>query len=162
MTFIKFIVISIVLITFISGFVVILNDNATIVNKSPEEQVKSRLMYPDLLVRNGNKLSLLNNTEPSKSKFMVFETLDDYKVYRKSVGEKKPIIYLREENDVQGKDVYKIYPSPFKCEIGAQSIPLKKRKNKKDKEHETCIFNNTGYMGYDNTEVKEGKFNISN
>ena len=160
MTIIKSIVISIVLITFISGFVVILNDNAKIVSKPPEEHVKTRLMYPDLLVRNGNKLSLLNNTEPSKSKLIVFENLDDYKVYRKSVGEKKPIIYLREENDVQGKDIYKIYPSPFKCEIGVQSIPLKKRKNKKEKENETCIFNDTGYMSYDNTEVKEGKFNV--
>jgi hypothetical protein len=159
MTIIKIIVISIVLITFISGFVVILNDNAKIV-KPPEEHVKTRLMYPDLLVRNGNKLSLLNNTEPSKSKLIIFEKLDDYKVYRKSVGENKPIIYLREENDVQGKDIYKIYPSPFKCEIGAQSIPLKKRKNKKEKKNETFIFNDTGYMSYDNTEVKEGKFNV--
>jgi hypothetical protein len=72
------------------------------------------------------------------------------------VIEKKPVIYLREENDVQGKDVYKVYSSPFHCEVGMHSMPLQKRNTKINFPVKTHKFNNTGYTSYDNSELKVG------
>jgi hypothetical protein len=152
----KSIIILFMILTFLSGFLVIFNNNLK--HKSTEQSVK--LSYPNILLRNGNKLSLLNTSSP-QSQPMVFDKLEEYKIYQsqQDVSETTPIIYLREENNIQGIDVYKIYPSPFDCENGTHTMSFENRIVPKIKEQsvKSNIFNNCGYMSYNNTELTTGK-----
>jgi hypothetical protein len=146
------IVILFLILTFLSGFVVLFNNSIN--NESNEKPIK--LSYPNILLRNGNTLSLLNTASPD-SHPMIFDKLEEYEKYHSEGDTSNPIIYLREENDIQGKDVYKIYPSPFDYEIGVHTMPLKNRiESKEDDSIKANAFNNCGYMGYDNSELKVG------
>lgn len=148
----KNIVILFLILTFLSGFVVLFNNN--IKNESKERPIK--LSYPNILLRNGNTLSLLNTSSPD-SHPMFFDKLEEYKNFQSEQDISKPTIYLREENDIQGKDVYKIYPSPFDCEIGVHTMQLKNRVEPKINDSiKANAINNCSYMSYDNTELKVG------
>lgn len=72
--YIRVIVVSLLTLTFISGFVVVLNNG--IKNKPIEKKEKTiNLSYPDLLVHNGNKLALLNIGSYNQPR--IFDKLED-------------------------------------------------------------------------------------
>lgn len=149
----KIIVISFLVLTFLSGFVVVFNNS---IQKMDEKTIK--LSSPNLLLRNGNTLSLLE-TSQSNNNYVVFNKLEDYKQYQSQEDEtqRKPTIYLREENDIQGKDVYKMYSDPFDCEIGVHTMTLKtKIEPKIDDTIKANSFNNNSYMSYDKNELNVG------
>ena len=79
---------------------------------------------PDLLVRQGNKLLLINTKiprVPGKNPIQ-FNSLDDYiyyiKVQRYKYGQYCPVLYLQQESDIQGQDTYRIRPGPFDMQGG--------------------------------------------
>lgn len=67
---------------------------------------------PNVLIHRGDVIVLYNtkkNTEPIKT----FKNLDEYVKYIKeqqSSNQYCPVLYLRKENDLQGRDVYRLYP----------------------------------------------------
>ena len=78
---------------------------------------------PDMLYHNGNSLFLYNSKNPvvDGSNPIVFNNLDEYITYhdtQKSNGNYCPLLYLVKENNSQGKDVYRIRPSPFDLQGG--------------------------------------------
>jgi len=58
---------------------------------------------------------------------IIFNTLDDYiyyvKVQRYKYGNNCPVLYLQEESDAQGNDVYRVRPGPFDTQGGTKTIP---------------------------------------
>ena len=131
-------------LVFIAGFFVLLNNNVrtestktksntktkTETETETETETKTENNCPNLLVRKGNKLSLLNSDaeyNPGKNP-LFFNNLEEYKKYveiQNNNGFFCPVLYLQEENDAQGNDVYKMYSNPFEIENGLQSIQLK-------------------------------------
>lgn len=83
---------------------------------------------PNLLVRKGNQLFMYNQNKPEEPGVnpVVFNTLDDYiyyvKVQRYKYGNNCPVLYLQEETDAQGNDVYRVRPGPFDTEGGTQVV----------------------------------------
>jgi len=72
---------------------------------------------PNLLVQKGNALLLYNTNKPEDENNPIsFFNLDEYINYleiQKSKGNSCPVLYLQQENNAQGNDVYRMRPSPF-------------------------------------------------
>jgi hypothetical protein len=81
---------------------------------------------PNMLVRRGNQLFMYNTNLPQEPGVnpILFNTLDDYiyyvKVQRYKYGNDCPVLYLQEETDAQGNDVYRVRPGPFDTQGGMQ------------------------------------------
>jgi hypothetical protein len=74
---------------------------------------------PDLLIRKGNTL-LLYNTK-SKEDPLPFYNLDEYINYleiQRRAGKTCPVLFLQYESTAQGKDIYRMRPSPFDLQGG--------------------------------------------
>lgn len=73
---------------------------------------------PNLLIKKGNILLLLNTEQPEVDGVnpIPFYNLDEYINYleiQRNKGIVCPALFLQHENDAQGKDVYRMRPSPF-------------------------------------------------
>ena len=155
---VKNIVVLLLTLIFLSGFVVILNIG---VKTEPESTIKC----PDILLRSGNKLSLLNTKNPNV-KPLYFSNLEEYKQYhdkQEKNGMSCPILYIQEENDTQGKDVYKIYSNPFHVEVGLVSMPLVGSKIESMNnivQDDVLKFNENGYTGFDAHGLNVGRYTM--
>ena len=84
---------------------------------------------PDVLIRQGNSLLLYNSRLPKKDgeNPIQFNSLDDYiyyiKVQRYTKNQYCPVLYLQQENDAQGNDVYRVRPGPFNQQAGLPVTP---------------------------------------
>jgi hypothetical protein len=89
---------------------------------TPENPAKEE-SCPDMLIKVGSELHLYNNSHKTKTgeNPIVFKTMDEYiqhlEIQRKN-GIKCPVLFLQKENDAQGKDVYRVRPSPFNTGAG--------------------------------------------
>jgi hypothetical protein len=74
---------------------------------------------PDLLVQRGAKLFLYFSKQPvvDGKNPVIFDSLEEYGKYMKELNDREkkecPILYLQQENNAQGNDVYRIRPSPY-------------------------------------------------
>ncbi len=84
---------------------------------------------PNVLIRKGNLLLLINTYKPPEDGVnpMVFNHLDDYILYIKTQREigvtSCPILFLQEESNAQGENVYRVRPGPFDQQGGTQPGP---------------------------------------
>ncbi len=157
---VKNIVVLLLILVFLSGFVVILNNG--VIKQEPDSSVKC----PNILLRNGNKLSLLNTKNPN-IKPLLFDNLEEYKKYhdtQEKNGMSCPILYIQEENNTQGKDVYKIYSNPFNVEIGSVSMPLGVNIETMNdgivQTDDVLKFNENGYTGFDAHGLNVGRYTM--
>jgi len=114
---------------------------------------------PDLLIRSGNSLLLYNSKIPESEGMnpLPFYNLDEYINYleiQRKRGIHCPVLYLQEENNAQGKEVYRIRPNPFKQEAGLpSSISLYRDKIKPipilDAVHDNPPYNDGQYPSFD-------------
>ena len=83
---------------------------------------------PNLLIKTGNQLFLQNtNIQQSESNPIVFENLDKYLEYvqaQRRMNVHCPVLFLQEESNTQGQNVYRMRPSPTSLEGGAQIGPI--------------------------------------
>ena len=95
---------------------------------------------PNLLINKGNVILLYNSKLPEEEgkNPIRFKNLDEYIQYlegQRSFGKNCPVLYLQQENDTQGKDVYRIRPSPFDQQGGTPPIQLTRSEyNHQDKQ----------------------------
>ena len=87
-------------------------------NADTPEIPKSDPKCPNLLVKKGNSLYLHNQSMPLEDGVnpLVFANLDEYIKYldtQRKKGQVCPILYLQQENDAQGNDVYRVRANPF-------------------------------------------------
>lgn len=79
---------------------------------------------PNLLVKKGNQLLLYNKNAPEQFGVnpKIFNDMDEYINYVKSERQKPgadcPILYLQQESNMQGEDVYRIRAGPFDLDAG--------------------------------------------
>lgn len=67
---------------------------------------------PDILIHRGDVIVLYNSKQPGKP-VAIFKTLDEYAAYvhkQQLAGINCPVLYLRREIDLQGRDTYRMYP----------------------------------------------------
>jgi hypothetical protein len=137
------------IIVFISGIFVIFSQG----NREEFENQNIDYSCPDLLIQKGNSLLLYNTKLPlvDGSNPLPFFNLDEYINYLETQGGNCPVLYLQQETNTQGKDVYRVRPSPFELQGGLPSIvelpktpiPIA------DASRENTIYNSGQYPGYD-------------
>ena len=102
---------------------------------------------PNLLIRSQNLLFLQNTNMPkSATNPMVFQNLDEYLLYLKSQRKQNircPVLFLQEETNTQGQNVYRMRPSPISMEGGGQVIMAE------DGSRDNPPYNQDQYAGFD-------------
>lgn len=98
---------------------------------SPIEETKTETeKCPDILVRQGNQLLLINTKIPQVpgKNPIYFNSLDDYiyyiKVQRNKYGKYCPVLYLQQESNAQGQDTYRVRPGPFDMQGGLPTTTI--------------------------------------
>lgn len=69
---------------------------------------------PDVLMKRGNIYYLYKSSDPDNS--VTFNTLNDYQTYldgKKANGINCPVLFVQQENNAQGEDVYRVRESPI-------------------------------------------------
>ena len=148
------------LITFILGIVSILEQpEPNEYNKEAFSQLENMVSdnCPDMLVQKGDILALYNSKLPKEEgkNPLMFHTLDEYIIHlenQRTGGIDCPVLYLRQENDAQGNDVYRVRPSPFELEGGVPATngitnPIQVQ----DANRVNQPFNANNYPGFDPT-----------
>ena len=131
----KSVIIIFVLIAFLSGLYVYSTQSISFVAVPIDKNIKENLQSsfeksakcPNVLVRNGNMLLLYNTTDTHDEIPLQFNNLDEYIQYvrdQRVKGVNCPVLFLQQENDVQGKDVYRARPNPFEQQGGVNPVTV--------------------------------------
>jgi hypothetical protein len=160
---------------FLSGFVVVLNGgirNVSSENMESQTESESPSSCPDLLIKQDNKLMLLNTKMPKEEGVnpILFDSLDQYTQYVNSQREKGvecPVLFFQQENDTQGNDVYRMRETPYYVEGGLPPIQMTMEQPNtadpipvKDASRENTPFNKNMYNGYDPLAMYIGKYTV--
>jgi len=166
------------ILTFLAGIYVILTPQRMIEKLSGGSESGSHESIgsdcPDLLVQKGDRLLLYNSKKPeSATNPIPFYNLDEYIYYlaqQRKNGYDCPILYLQQENNAQGQDVYRIRPSPFDPQGGLPPItnlnqpaaapvgPAAGPVTVKDASREHGPYNKNNYSGFDPTSQYVGVY----
>jgi len=129
---------------------------------------------PDLLVKRGNKL-LMFNTGASLNEGVnpiVFPSMNEYIAYNRKQeqnGVKCPMLFVQEEYDAQGNQVYRARPSPFDLGGGlsSHSVVASMQRHPLDKSNPTPYhdasrddppYNQNMYPGFDASSQYQGRY----
>ena len=130
------------------------------VNLKPKENMENSddSSCPNMLIQKGNSLLLYNTNKPEDdTNPLSFFNLDEYINYleiQKKKGNTCPVLYLQQENNAQGDDVYRVRPSPFDLQGGLQHDPEQVNdaiKQVNDASRANPPYNKDQYHGFDPT-----------
>ena len=119
---------------------------------------------PDMLVRKGNKIMLLNNRKARIPGInpIFFDNLEEYVEFyhwQKSQGLDCPVLYFNEVEDAQGNSNFRMLNSPLNPQGGlpsykqmAQEVPLY------DANHDNPPWNKRSYPGQDPNNQNAGRY----
>jgi hypothetical protein len=111
------------------------------------------------LIKRGGKLLLFIDPKDPDEIPIEFESLDDYINYleeQKAKGIECPVLFMQQENDTQGNDVYRIRPSPINQQGGMQPIDVAPIK---DANRLNYPYNSNQYPGFDPLGLQIGVYN---
>lgn len=94
-----------------------------------QNRTKQTARCPNVLIRRGNHIYMYNSTDRDYSSPVHFNNLDEYIDYveqQRQQGNVCPVLFLQEENDAQGNDVYRVRPSPFDLQPGMGPLDVQK------------------------------------
>ena len=158
-----------ILLGFLAGLIFC----ATYTNKSLIENFDDRDRFqknderdcPNLLVRRGNKLMLLNNRKARIPGInpIYFDNLEDYVEFvnwQRSQNIKCPVLYFNEMQDAQGNTRYRMLNDPSDPQAGLSSyhqimateVPLY------DANMDNPPYNQKNYHGFDSTNQNVGRY----
>lgn len=111
------------------------------------------------LVKRDGKLLLFIDPNTPENLPIEFESLDDYINYleeQKDKGIDCPVLFLQQENDTQGNDVFRIRPSPMDQQGGMHPIDVTPIK---DANRSNYPYNSNQYPGFDPLGLQIGVYN---
>ena len=160
MTYTRMFFIIFLLLVFLVGMYLITLNNLNEAEKNPKTEgmeTNSGLSCPDMLIQKGAVLVLYNTKQPvvEGQNPIPFNSLDDYinylEIQRKS-GITCPVLYLQQESNAQGEDVYRMRPSPFDLQGGLPSTNANINQpvvQVSDANRLNAPYNTNNYPGFD-------------
>lgn len=128
-----------------------MNDQTTL------EQVQNT-SCPNLLIRSGNELHLINTNRPKgPGNPIIFPNLEKYLDYlhvQRSKNIRCPVLFLQEEQNTQGETVYRMRPSPTNMNGNVPVEPIQLL----DASRDTPPYNENQYAGFDSHGQNVGEF----
>jgi hypothetical protein len=120
---------------------------------------------PNILIKSGGQLFLQNTNLPkSDSNPKVFSNLDEYIGYTKAQREQGircPVLFLQEENNTQGENVYRMRPSPFSLEAGIPPVTTNQCPEQvMDATRDNPPYNQNNYPSFDPYGLDVGKYTV--
>jgi hypothetical protein len=125
---------------------------------------------PNLLVRSGNSILLYNTNRPNdETNPIPFYNLDEYANYleiQKHKGVHCPVLFLQQETNTQGDDVYRMRPDIFNPQPGLlQNMPTPPNQPPKvvpvvDASRSSRIYNKNEYAGFDPYGLQVGQYSV--
>lgn len=172
MAYAAYIFLLLLLATFLMGIIVCLTKGSiegfenfvynTGTQQSIEHPHHREASCPDLLIGTDHGILLLNSNEPRGPNNPIrFNHLDEYIQYAeqlKKEGKNCPILYLQQESNAQGEDVYRMRPSPFSMDGGLPPIQVKPVAVL-DATRDNPNFNQNMYAGFDSHGQDVGVYN---
>jgi len=112
---------------------------------------------PNMLVKSGNKLMLyFSNLPKSDVNPIIFDTLEEYSAFietQRKEGLRCPILFLQEETNTQGEEVYRMRPNPYELNGGGNVLPVQPQAPQPvkidDASRSGNVFNDNLYPGFD-------------
>lgn len=150
---IRSIVTIVLFFVFALGFYLTLNMKQPVVI-SKLENMDNLPSCPDMLIQKGTVLALYNTQQPivEGENPIQFSSLDDYiqylEIQRKS-GIACPVLYLQQESNTQGEDVYRIRPSPFDLQGGLPQVSSPVALDINDANRLNPPYNANNFPGFD-------------
>ena len=123
---------------------------------------KQKPTCPRVLVRRGEKVYMYNSTNINQEMPTIFNTLDEYVMYveqQKSIGNNCPVLYLQEENDIQGRDILIVRPNPFRQPDAQVPEGFENPVPIIDANQESQVYNTNQYPGFDPIGLQVGVYN---
>jgi len=172
MAYAAYIFLLLLLATFLMGIIVCLTKGSIegfenfVYNAGMQDSIEHphnrEATCPDLLIGTDNGILLLNSNEPrGPNNPIKFNHLDEYIQYAeqlKKEGKKCPVLYLQQESNAQGEDVYRMRPSPFSMDGGLQPIQVNPVAVL-DATRDNQTFNQNMYAGFDSHGQDVGVYN---
>jgi hypothetical protein len=125
---------------------------------------------PNLLVRSGNSILLYNTRRPNdETNPIPFYNLDEYTNYidiQRRKGIHCPVLFLQQESNAQGDDVYRLRPDIFNPQPGLlQNMPTPPNQPPKvvpviDASRESRLYNKNNYAGFDPYGLQIGEYSV--
>lgn len=156
----KYLIILFSLVVFFLGLYVYCTGKFEIIDENLENRKKVAPKCGNVLVKRGEHIYLYNTTDRSDAMPVHFNNLDEYIEYVKQQREQGlncPILFLQEESDVQGNDVYRVRPSPFDLQGGMQ--PINSVNEVVDASRISKKYNKNLYPGFDPYGYDIGTYN---
>ncbi len=130
-------------------------------NKNTSETLKNKSeRCPNVLVKKNNVLLLYNDINNNNELPVQFNNLDEYinhvQTQRKN-GKDCPVLFLQQENNTQGNDVYRIRSDPLNQQGGMQ--PLSVVAPVIDSNLKNPPYNKGNYNGFDPYGLQVGVYN---
>lgn len=130
---------------------------------------KNSNQCPDILIQKANEFYLYNSKvkEVPGVNPIKFENLEDYTEFlqwQRSLGIICPVLFLQHSFDAQGKEVYKIRPSPTDLQGGlSPSLGMSTRIQRHvtklmDASRDDSPYNINSYPGYDTSNMYQGEY----
>lgn len=146
--------------TFLAGILVILTPKNVVETLATQDSTSPEC--PNLLIQKNGVLMLYNTEKPTdETNPIPFQNLDEYIYYleiQRKMGKHCPVLYLQQENNAQGQDVYRIRPNPFDLQGGLpaiQNIPTQTETKPlsiitpEDASRDNAPYNKGNYSGFD-------------
>ena len=137
--------------------------------QSPPTNGDANKNCPNLLVHSGSSILLYNTNLPNNETNPIpFYNLDEYANYME-IQQKKgihcPVLFLQQESNAQGDDVYRLRPDIFNPQSGSlQYIPSSQEHPKVvpviDASRESRVYNKNNYSGFDPYGLHVGQYSV--
>ncbi len=91
-----------------------IDDSNTVDTDEFNKVITTPIYCPDMLIQRGAYFYLYNTREPIESGVnpLIFNSLDEYNMHLESLETTCPPLFLQQENNTQGEDVYRMRPGP--------------------------------------------------
>jgi len=124
---------------------------------------KDELNCPNLLVKKGNKLMLLNNRKARIPGInpIFFDNLEDYTEFvrwQRSQDINCPVLYFNEMQDAQGSTKYRMLNDPTDPQAGLPSYTQATEVPLYDSNMDNPPYNQNNYHGFDPTNQNAGRY----
>lgn len=167
---VKILFIIFLLCTFITGgYFYVLQDIRVegLENQDEKNKESKENTCPDLLIRSGSTILLINTKLPrSDTNPLPFNSLDEYIQYveiQKRNGSNCPVLFLQEETNTQGHQVYRARSDPHSYEGALPATPNINNNTESpykyiDASRESDTYNRNQYAGFDPTNLYVGRY----
>jgi len=121
----------------------------------PPEQ-KTKVKCPKVLIKKGEQLILYDDSNNAIQNFASLDEYIDYLKNERARGVSCPVLFLQQENDAQGKDVYRVRPDVFNQEGGMAPVDIAPII---DANRNSKVYNVNNYPGFDPLGLQIGVYN---